>query len=64
MLGSVPVMQPACVARTRKLKKSYGDIVALRDLNLELRAANCWPCWDRTARARPRWCSAAWTGPP
>ncbi|MGB8885835.1 MAG: ABC transporter ATP-binding protein [Candidatus Korobacteraceae bacterium] len=37
VLGSVPVMQPACVARTRKLKKSYGDIVALRDLNLEIR---------------------------
>src|ERR1700728_3545739 len=34
----VPQTQPACVARTRNLKKSYGNIVALRDLNLEVRS--------------------------
>ncbi len=33
-----PQAQPACVARTRNLKKSYGNIVALRDLNLEVRS--------------------------
>ena len=37
MLRSTPSAQPGCVARTRNLKKSYGDIVALRDLNLEIR---------------------------
>src|ERR1039458_3025213 len=29
---------PVSVARTRNLKKSYGEIVALRDLNLEVRS--------------------------
>jgi ABC-2 type transport system ATP-binding protein len=35
---SVPVPQQAGVARIRNLKKSYGDIVALHNLNLEIRA--------------------------
>ncbi len=35
---SVPGPQPANVARIRNLKKSYGDIVALHDLNLEIRS--------------------------
>ena len=32
------VAQPSSVARTRNLKKSYGEIVALRDLDLDVRA--------------------------
>ena len=36
-LRRAPVSQPAGVARIRNLKKSYGDIVALHDLNLEIR---------------------------
>jgi ABC-2 type transport system ATP-binding protein len=35
---SAPVLQPAGIARIRNLKKSYGDIVALHDLNLEIRS--------------------------
>ena len=38
MPRSAPAQQPVSVARTRNLKKSYGEIVALRNLNLELRA--------------------------
>ena len=34
----VPVTRPSCVATTRNLTKSYGPIVALRNLNLDLRA--------------------------
>ena len=30
--------RPACVARTRNLKKSYGSLVALHDLNLDIHA--------------------------
>ncbi len=34
--ASIP--QPSSIARTRSLKKSYGTIVALHDVNLEIRA--------------------------
>jgi ABC-2 type transport system ATP-binding protein len=34
---STPVAEPGSVARVRKLKKSYGNIVALHDVNLEIR---------------------------
>ena len=37
MPHSVPVQRPAGVAGIRNLKKSYGDIVALNNLNLEIR---------------------------
>ncbi len=37
MPRSTPAPRPASVATTRHLKKSYGEIVALRDLTLELR---------------------------
>ena len=33
-----PAASPVSVARTRNLKKTYGEIVALHDLNLEVRA--------------------------
>ena len=38
MPRSVPVPRPVSVAATRNLTKSYGPIVALRNLNLDLRA--------------------------
>jgi len=38
MPRSVPTPQPMGVARTRNLTKKYGEIVALRNLNFELRA--------------------------
>src|SRR5690349_11881300 len=31
------IPQPESIARVRKLKKSYGNVVALNDLNLEIR---------------------------
>jgi ABC-2 type transport system ATP-binding protein len=34
----VSVPQPSSIARTRSLKKSYGTILALHDVNLEIRA--------------------------
>ena len=33
-----PLVQGAAIARTRNLKKSYGNVVALHDLNLDIRA--------------------------
>lgn len=36
MQRRAPAPQPASVARTRNLKKSYGDVVALHDLNMEV----------------------------
>src|SRR5271157_6563358 len=38
MPRSAPIPQPMCVARTRNLTKKYGEIVALRNLNLQVRA--------------------------
>jgi len=38
MPSSVPLPQPGSVAAVRNVKKSYGDVVALRNLNLDVRA--------------------------
>ncbi len=38
MPRSTTTFRPASVARSRNLKKSYGEVVALRDLNLEIHA--------------------------
>jgi ABC-2 type transport system ATP-binding protein len=38
MPRSIPAFRPASVAKSRNLKKSYGEVVALRDLNLEIHA--------------------------
>ncbi len=38
MPHSNPAFRPVTVAKSRNLKKSYGEVVALRDLNLEIYA--------------------------
>lgn len=38
MPRSAPSPQPGSVARTHQLKKSYGEVVALNDVNLEIRS--------------------------
>ncbi len=38
MPRTAPMAQPAWVARTRNLKKSYGNVLALHEVNLEIRA--------------------------
>jgi ABC-2 type transport system ATP-binding protein len=35
---TIPAFKPAPVARTHKLRKSYGPVLALRDLDLEIRS--------------------------
>ena len=37
-MPSARAAQPACIARSHNLKKSYGKVVALQNLNLEIRA--------------------------
>ncbi len=37
MPRSAPAPQPGVVASARHLKKSYGDVIALKDLNMEIR---------------------------
>jgi ABC-2 type transport system ATP-binding protein len=38
MPRSAPVPKPSAVATTRNLKKTYGDVVAVHDLNLDVRS--------------------------
>jgi len=38
MPRTAPMAQLACVARTRNLRKSYGNVLALHEVNLEIRA--------------------------
>ena len=42
------------VIRVRGLRKSYGDLEAVKGIDLEVRGARSSRCWVPTARARPR----------
>ena len=35
------------------ITKTFGSVVANRDVELNVRQGRSWPCWVRTARARP-----------
>ena len=38
----------------RGIVRSFPGVLALRGVDLTLRAAKCWPCWAKTAPARAR----------